>query len=492
MEILLIGNGFDIDNEFPTKYIDFIKFMNVILELEKENDLTKIKRKIMNKLNNNEITDFQKEYYSKLFDENKDRKDEILKLLKDNSWYNHFCYKINRNGLKGKKWLDFEEEIDRIVNILKEKENEYFHIDSEDSDDIEVSDGLLEIIRMLKINNWRRIRVGDKICIKRDEFDDYINKLNTDLKDIIRCFEIYLVDYINNSEINYYNPTLYEIKPDKVLSFNYTNTYERHSFYKRKDTEFYYIHGKAGNLQNNMVLGIYGEEETNKFDAFEKREQRIKNNIKDKVCDWLDEIEQDQSAENNLYIFGHSLTAFDKDVLGKLISNQYIKTTIFYHDETQKDEVFENLKNIVGKTNAVELCDSTKVIFTKQKDKRLIKNSEFNVIIESLLEKDKQFIKKIQNEINAENTDFFINKKNVALTHFALFVLNNLDCLDTNLEEKLVNIAQKLSAVDKLYYDVVIKYCKDQYKNNIESNYKDRIKTQIFIQKVLEKELVPA
>ena len=73
-----------------------------------------------------------------------------------------------------------------------------------------------------------------------------------------------------------------------------------------------------------------------------------------------------------------------------------------------------------------------------------------------------------------------------------LFVLNNLDCLDTNIEEKLVNIAQKLSAVDKLYYDVVIKYCKDQYKNNIESNYKNRIKTQIFIQKVLEKELVPA
>lgn len=32
MDILLLGNGFDIDNDFPTKYKDFIEFIDNLLK----------------------------------------------------------------------------------------------------------------------------------------------------------------------------------------------------------------------------------------------------------------------------------------------------------------------------------------------------------------------------------------------------------------------------------------------------------------------------
>lgn len=101
------------------------------------------------------------------------------------------------------------------------------------------------------------------------------DKLRTDLNKLIRVLEIYLSDFVNSQECNKILPNIEEImkypfeyvdgsiedKISYIISFNYTNTYER-IYFKDENIENYihYIHGKADIIHetedNNMVLGI--------------------------------------------------------------------------------------------------------------------------------------------------------------------------------------------------------------------------------------------
>lgn len=86
---------------------------------------------------------------------------------------------------------------------------------------------------------------------------------------------------------------------DKILSFNYTNTYAR-LYDKYGSAEYCYIHGKANItnsiITNNMVLGIdeyLTEDRKNKdtdFIAFKKFYQRIYKETGGEYKDWINQI----------------------------------------------------------------------------------------------------------------------------------------------------------------------------------------------------------
>lgn len=106
-----------------------------------------------------------------------------------------------------------------------------------------------------------------------------------DLDKLIRALEIYLSDYINNLPVEKRLPDIEGLKIDKVLSFNYTNTYARLYGKDNPDIEYDYIHGKADIDHDinscNIVLGIdeylpEGEKDENtEFIQFKKFYQRI-------------------------------------------------------------------------------------------------------------------------------------------------------------------------------------------------------------------------
>ena len=92
----------------------------------------------------------------------------------------------------------------------------------------------------------------------------YIQKcketLLNDLNRLTRCLEIYLDYYVVGVKIDKILPDIKELPSiDKVLSFNYTDTYAR-LYSLNPSLEIDYIHGKAdiNNTveDNNMVLGI--------------------------------------------------------------------------------------------------------------------------------------------------------------------------------------------------------------------------------------------
>lgn len=203
-----------------------------------------------------------------------------------------------------------------------------------------------------------------------------------DLNNLIRCLEIYLEEYVGSIDINLRSPDIDELKADYLLSFNYTDTYKR--LYE-KNIECCYIHGRTridSGDDNNMVLGIddylTGDERfTNtEFIEFKKYYQRIYKKTDCSYVNWLEDIDKTprQDIIYNVYIFGHSLSMTDKDILTKFIENPRTRITVFYHSKPQFHEQIINLVHMLGpdKLNAMVYGTDPKVVFREQQEMEVI------------------------------------------------------------------------------------------------------------------------
>lgn len=370
MNILVIGNGFDLAHGLQTTYKDFLRFTDefVVYKTAKENG---------HELGwNDEDIRFYK-YFITLFNESQRNKDaqrivnELDGLIKDNVWLEHFKKAQIENG-----WIDFENEISKVIQTLEDVRK---IVDSA----LKQGTSKIELVR-------RQKRILKYVAVGVQGIEDVISTPKErglrDLDRLIRCLEIYLSDYINNYSVETILPDIEQLPYlDKVLSFNYTNTYERlynnHSF-----LEFDYIHGKADINKtvdtNNMVLGIdeylKGEErnENIEFIEFKKFYQRIHKETGCLYRNWIDEIKSDkkitemialsdedgkqiketrkQVESHKLFIFGHSLDITDKDVLRDLILNDNVQTTIFYMDKKDYGRKIMNLVKIITQDELIK------------------------------------------------------------------------------------------------------------------------------------------
>ena len=139
---------------------------------------------------------------------------------------------------------------------------------------------------------------------KIDSFTEYLNK---ELEKLIRALEIYIVEFVAKVNVLHKNSDIEKIKPGYVLSFNYSDTYER-IYGNGKQIEYDYIHGKAdinkNILTSNLVLGIdeYLDDSLKdkevEFLTFKKFYQRIFKQSIMKVTEWCSKIkQQDETAK---------------------------------------------------------------------------------------------------------------------------------------------------------------------------------------------------
>ena len=226
--------------------------------------------------------------------------------------------------------------------------------------------------------------------------------LNTELERFIRALEIYVAEFVNDILLREKNADIENLKPDHVVSFNYSDTYER-VYGARKKIEYDYIHGEAKITNtietNNMVLGIDeylldDEKNSNvKLIAFKKYYQRIYKQTGCKYKEWVDDIVDkamnkkgtlknsypsqipynwfNNEERSNLYIFGHSLDVTDGDILRDLILNDNVYTTIFYPDKKELGKKIANLVKVIGQDELIRRTGgSTKTIeFKLQQNK---------------------------------------------------------------------------------------------------------------------------
>lgn len=208
MNILVIGNGFDVAHGLPTKYTNFLKFVKTVKHFKE------IGRGIAFGEHQRYVS-----YIKDLLDRamyNSDAEDlyvEIMDLVDNNIWMDYFEKVNTKDG-----WIDLEREISKVIQMLAIIKNSVCIQGKEEMDILKICETDPIITAVFLINNgklsFEKISEIEQRCIKN------LNKL-------IRCLEIYLSDIVNNISVNNKLKEIAYLKCDKILSFNYTNTYER-------------------------------------------------------------------------------------------------------------------------------------------------------------------------------------------------------------------------------------------------------------------------
>ena len=381
MNILVIGNGFDLAHGLPTKYGDFLEFCKRVRKIY-TSDITVSEDDYERKdLNNWEMDIYIKGKLSLAFKERKYKKgpidndtdnseittpnkflDEFYSHIDQNTWLDYF---IKCRSSIGENWIDFEAEISKVIQILDEaivmtKDDKPLNEMPKEKHSI-----LIEV---------HKASTGSmKKAFKEDTtLKDFASFLNIELGRLIRALEIYIVEFVGGIKIEKKNIDIEKINPDHILSFNYSDTYER-IYGERGGFECDYIHGKADINKNvkssNLVLGIDEYLDDDRKDKelellpFKKFYQRIYKSTGNKYLNWVDEIKDEYADYINpnilstgtgypghtLYIFGHSLDVTDQDVLKLFICNDNVQTKIFYYrkDEEDKTELGKLIRNLI-------------------------------------------------------------------------------------------------------------------------------------------------
>ena len=357
MNILVIGNGFDIEHGLPTKYTDFLKYCANY----------NINRPVSSSPDMNE---------------------EFVSFCDYNFWLRYFYSQIpDIDDIDENTWIDFEKEIaetiqkiqESAITINSEKEivdiDKYcegsalikkifdeceFFDDNEDTFDNFVYSQLRKFVRAFEIYclhvneislskpiiNMQRKIAMEETRLKRDEYAEQARNIEESIgkKEAKKVWQLNKDESDNYSllsskitHIDFLSLSLFNC----VLSFNYTNTYER--LYGSDKTKYCYIHGKAQSdrKKTNIILGIDDElspdEQSKNFRwiRFKKYYQRIIFKTGSEYKDWFSFKKE---STNYVHIVGHSLEKTDYDVLYEILNDNSSKIIVYYYSPAD----FEN------------------------------------------------------------------------------------------------------------------------------------------------------
>lgn len=351
MNILLIGNGFDLAHGLPTKYTDFLLFCKIIFKFVEINkiegsiplnndnnnaekwlndnhmdpflDLEKMKKIFhdecpaelserdkdvyWNILNDYLIPTFLTTYFTK--ENNYKLFKEILYLTNRNFWIEYFL----KNPMYQKEnWIDFENEISQVIQSF---DKDIHNLDK----NLDRGSGIDHLVDKFS-NRFLNEAYSKYSHVKK--YRHVRDELIFDLNRLIRAFEIYLAEFVEKIKITKISPDIREIISfkdamdmynNRIISFNYTSIYWK--VYSNcllgnfEGSVVDFIHGKAdinNTIETNyMVLGIdeyLKKKKQNKeidFIAFKKYYQRIHKETGYGYKDLIEEMIQEGQKYKN-------------------------------------------------------------------------------------------------------------------------------------------------------------------------------------------------
>lgn len=324
MNMLIVGNGFDLAHNMKTHYADFLDFIEEIrdrydnhtykkykidFETVKEyktvedilenKDKYIISEKIMpissmftqfmscaaidtftrnvylkNSINphDDESRKWVKMLDSFHFREEKGYNEEakkynavLTKFLDNNVWLNYYneIYKdrSEENYREKNGWIDFESEIGKVVNLI-ENANINSHAVLKVSLDYSTEIEKIEEHCFL----WNIVtQLKEGSCIESEEKrNQFVELLTNELEIFVYILELYLYTQEKLETHKLFNQAKMDnLKIDCLLSYNYTNTYQ--SIYNYKLENIDYIHGRLG--EHNLVLACCDERTTDNKDT---------------------------------------------------------------------------------------------------------------------------------------------------------------------------------------------------------------------------------
>ena len=365
MNILLLGNGFDLFHNLPTKYINFLNIVDYLAHTNWGNVRTV--GDIFESLKLQEMdAGIAKSYnkYKSAYDKaplNYDVVERLSSLARSNIWFKYLLNSFNKDI----GWIDFEKEISTVIyyfeQLLKENdtvlftnktfpsgegqyivrqfpflwdENESTHILWVINDEY-----LIEYPLGSNIKNVNKKKIVDKLA-------DAVLELAEGLRLYLEYFVENVVEIIAEEDsAELCKAFLYT---DYVVTLNYTSTFEK--LYSSVQT--FHLHG---DVSKKIVLGINPDESDEletvdtTFIQFKKYHQRTLFETDTAYIKWLREKRSERPSveDNHLLVMGHSLDMTDKDIITELFDLSD-DITILYHSKAAESEYIANLVRIFG------------------------------------------------------------------------------------------------------------------------------------------------
>ena len=394
MNILVIGNGFDIEHGIPSSYRNFLDFIKIFKNVYREktifnNSIDKNERKCFYENKLTSISNMYRDVFC-LWDSQPIELpiSEFYEMVSNNRWINYFLNPISQLEEKN-NWVDIEAEILHIIQMLTE--NRELNFDAVEMNAInEKKETFLVTIaeRLFGGEHGQQSMNQKKIAY----WTKMKSMLAADFSNLIRALEIYLDYFVDFTKVK--NSDIFDgIAFDRIITFNYTDIY--HKLYN-STIAMDFIHGKADYkrdmLQSNVVLGIEeflaADQKNNdlEFIGYRKYYQRIV-----KRCDFSYRKKLgEESGKIITWFFGHSMASSDGDVLVNLLPSSDLaiylaktnksnvkKSYICYYDKQALEQQVANLVQILGQDALNDLvCGANpKIEFVSQgdfKEKRMI------------------------------------------------------------------------------------------------------------------------
>ena len=409
MDILLLGNGFDLHYNFPTKYQNFLMVVGWLTNNYNEKIIT-----VADVLGNNELCSKDtliKQYYNKYrkccekIKLNSTDIDKLIKLAKNNIWFKYLFNSYNKDV----GWIDFEREISFVCNsfykffeygnfqnvgenkrlkVTLENKNlnwaersiviKFFDFWVESHDKIFLSDK----------STWARYLVNNEytlnypsgsvnVVLNKDKIADFLFNQLKYLSEMLKIYLNNFIEAVSDNLIAEKEIDKWPLVADHVITLNYTKTYEK----LYKDAKVYHLHGVT---TGPIVLGIGPDSNDDVetidtiFISFKKYFQRLRFRTDLDYMDFTNTITtSDPYANIHLYVVGHSLDSTDEEVIKQLFEiSQDI--TILCHSLEAIDSYVPNLAKMYGKKGIDRLRNQKKLKFivTKEELDKVISDIE--------------------------------------------------------------------------------------------------------------------
>lgn len=263
-------------------------------------------------------------------------------------FYDDLSSEIQKNNLYG--WLDIEAFIEYLVLNDELLDNRFVNskVFRQYLDKVGFSKGLYVDIKRSDIIYRSLYLFTIEFCKFVSLQESLNNKTNLALKfdNETSKYKLSSDSCANRKDIFYVQYKLEQFITS-IIDFNYSNTSQvviPYNFRTNKHLDIYHVNGKCDNLS-----AVFGYTNTKQIKVnreafkFEKRTQRLLKNVPS-----VDFVKL-TSSPFNLFIFGHSCSTADRDILAPLLKSESLQFVIvFCYSEDDKISIYKNLCEILG------------------------------------------------------------------------------------------------------------------------------------------------
>lgn len=393
MDVILLGNGYDLNLKLPTKYIDFLNTAKYLINNKDH------KYNTIGEIFSNEFFDENSSIrnsfnaYQEIYNHTEIKQEDIsaiISCLDGNAWFSYFLSSFNVEL----GWIDFEKEIRTVVESFQ-KLFEKDAIQIKCAGEITKSDyyiyrkfGIISVDPEASIFQAGAIKTeltmeyppksGNKILNKNkisDMLFSSLRELSDALALYMNCFVDAITQNLDKEKLDFKTYCA-----GIAISLNYTHTYELLNDIVGEGPynpsiglnipSVYHVHGESG---KKIVLGI-NPDKTDSYEnadpifaPFKKFFQRVHYNTDNSYIEFLTTV-YEKNIKYNLYVMGHSLDITDKDTISVLFEAA-CSICVFYHSETAMASMIKNIISLFGIDTFNNLRTKKKLTFVNIKDK---------------------------------------------------------------------------------------------------------------------------